>query len=644
MKPKHNRIFCIGCHHGKMWFESQAKADNFLKFNKESIAAGSSKVPTRSYYCSFCCGWHVTSIDDDAVAKEREERDEKLWETIRRRNAGLSKLEGDDGNKDIRIPKKKKLPNTEEGWHLHILLNDIDRICLDGISAMLVTDYSRAGELFGKAQMGYEEVVARSEAYGIYCKKIDLRGVKIEKYVSRLSTLESLVGSPEGRREVLASLLVSGKDNDFIDMIRNLDNVEMIESLFSEASVALADQDSERVRSVCVKIEHIVSEELKGFGPRHRKIYTDRLSEILYRNNDQHVETSLTQSEKETAIRVIDLLQESYSALEKGDIGTADAKLREAVYLIPERANKSIDILIRQSEKLYDLIHKATADVRPVKTKIKVLYLHGFTSSGSCMVAKSLKIHTGSIAVVTSPDLPLHPYEAMDMLVNLCDAHRFDIIVGASCGGFYAQQLVRLTGIPAILINPYFRMTEFLEARVGRHSYKSVRADGNNMFEITPELIGEFRTMERDQFRMYDEFNRIRVWGLFGKADALADFRSEFQQYYPTVIDFEGGHTMTPMNVKQTLVPAIRRMAAEVKPARKRYFRHFKGNEYRLCNIARDSETGERMAVYRDCHGEHVLWIRPEKMFFERIQRDGLEFPRFAEISGPGGKREINGI
>lgn len=43
MKPKHNRIFCIGCHHGKMWFESQAKADNFLKFNKESIAAGRAK-------------------------------------------------------------------------------------------------------------------------------------------------------------------------------------------------------------------------------------------------------------------------------------------------------------------------------------------------------------------------------------------------------------------------------------------------------------------------------------------------------------------------------------------------------------------------------------------------------------------------
>ncbi len=83
MKPKHNRIFCIGCHHNKMLFATQAKADNFIKFNSEAIAAHSSKVPSRSYYCSFCCGWHVTSIDDDNIAKQRDERDAKVWEAIK---------------------------------------------------------------------------------------------------------------------------------------------------------------------------------------------------------------------------------------------------------------------------------------------------------------------------------------------------------------------------------------------------------------------------------------------------------------------------------------------------------------------------------------------------------------------------------
>ena len=60
-----------------------------------------------------------------------------------------------------------------------------------------------------------------------------------------------------------------------------------------------------------------------------------------------------------------------------------------------------------------------------------------------------------------------------------------------------------------------------------------------------------------------------------------------------------------------------------------RTFRHFKGNLYRLEGFAKDSETLEEMAVYRALYDERGLWVRPAKMFFETVERDGKTMKRF---------------
>ena len=60
-----------------------------------------------------------------------------------------------------------------------------------------------------------------------------------------------------------------------------------------------------------------------------------------------------------------------------------------------------------------------------------------------------------------------------------------------------------------------------------------------------------------------------------------------------------------------------------------RTFRHFKGNRYRLEGFAKDSETTEEMVVYRQLYGDGSLWVRPAKMFFETIERDGKMIKRF---------------
>ena len=60
-----------------------------------------------------------------------------------------------------------------------------------------------------------------------------------------------------------------------------------------------------------------------------------------------------------------------------------------------------------------------------------------------------------------------------------------------------------------------------------------------------------------------------------------------------------------------------------------RTFRHFKGNLYRFEGFAKDSETLEEMVVHRALYGEHGLWVRPAKMFFETVEREGKKMKRF---------------
>ena len=63
-----------------------------------------------------------------------------------------------------------------------------------------------------------------------------------------------------------------------------------------------------------------------------------------------------------------------------------------------------------------------------------------------------------------------------------------------------------------------------------------------------------------------------------------------------------------------------------------RLFQHFKGGKYRFVRYAFDSETLERMVVYQALYGEEAYWVRPEKMFFGKVTRDGKTFNRFTEI------------
>lgn len=58
-------------------------------------------------------------------------------------------------------------------------------------------------------------------------------------------------------------------------------------------------------------------------------------------------------------------------------------------------------------------------------------------------------------------------------------------------------------------------------------------------------------------------------------------------------------------------------------------YRHYKGHDYEVLDLARHSETEEWLVVYRCLYGDHSLWVRPLPMFCELVTVAGRQVPRF---------------
>ena len=190
----------------------------------------------------------------------------------------------------------------------------------------------------------------------------------------------------------------------------------------------------------------------------------------------------------------------------------------------------------------------------------KILFLHGFYASGQCVPAMALREAFVGRAEVITPDLPMHPKEAVLFIRELIDREQPDLLIGNSCGAFYAQMVAPVVGIPALLGNPHFRMTEFLRQRIGEHQYKSPRKNGNQNFVIDETLIEEFAEMEAIQFDTCDPDFQERIWGLFGEQDTLAHFEPLFLEHYKHSFHFPGGHTPTAEEVRGWFVPLAEKM------------------------------------------------------------------------------------
>ena len=194
----------------------------------------------------------------------------------------------------------------------------------------------------------------------------------------------------------------------------------------------------------------------------------------------------------------------------------------------------------------------------------KILYLHGFGSSGASGTVELLRKafwrkDAAHRAVVVAPDIPPDPLEAMSAIEALAYDEMPDIVVGTSMGGMYAQML---RGFTRICVNPSFTISKkYNVLYVGKHKWLNRRKDGATEFHVTKETIAHFQEMEARQFEGVTDDDRTLCHGLFGDEDTLLapQTRSVFEQHYPGMSHvFTGGHRMNADVVTRTLLPYIR--------------------------------------------------------------------------------------
>jgi hypothetical protein len=111
----------------------------------------------------------------------------------------------------------------------------------------------------------------------------------------------------------------------------------------------------------------------------------------------------------------------------------------------------------------------------------KIIYIHGFRSTGDSEKAKQLKAAFPNHTVV-APNLSANPKQAIQQLHNIISSDiQSTIVVGTSLGGFYATYLACIYDVPAFIINPSLEPHISLKSKVGK--YKRFGSDEDYDFE-----------------------------------------------------------------------------------------------------------------------------------------------------------------
>lgn len=87
MKPK-NRVMCPDCGKPKMLFETERKANDFIRWNGDSLDKTHNVL--RAYYCPSCCGWHISH---KYYRESYENRTDELIHAYREQKKSLTKID-----------------------------------------------------------------------------------------------------------------------------------------------------------------------------------------------------------------------------------------------------------------------------------------------------------------------------------------------------------------------------------------------------------------------------------------------------------------------------------------------------------------------------------------------------------------------
>lgn len=185
----------------------------------------------------------------------------------------------------------------------------------------------------------------------------------------------------------------------------------------------------------------------------------------------------------------------------------------------------------------------------------KIMYVHGFMSSAQTHTVELLQRLMPNAKVIAE-DLPIHPADAMNLLMDMCGREKPDLIIGTSMGGMYAEMLY---GFDRILINPAFRMGQTMKKYnlMGLIKFQNPRKDGMTEFFVDKQLVKEYDETTRQCFSNVTEDEKNRVFGLFGDSDSSNTF-DLFGEHYDQAIWFHGGHRLVESTALHYLMPFIR--------------------------------------------------------------------------------------
>ncbi len=356
MKPTKNRTYCNACKRSKMLFETEAKADNFIRFNKEDFEKERRRVPARSYYCALCGGWHITSNDSEehgaymdnldqelleklvhfremkeaskerARQRRREIQKQKMWDML-----DLPKGDADSLPKVIEVNNNGvPIPELSKDWSIR--LSKIN-ICL-----ILGQVEEAARRILELEQDFQEDTTPLNLAVLKKGRKIDA----LEKLKRWHKDLEHMLNLEEDmKQEALQGITDHSYYQDVARTLDNLSNLAQAQAVISTIELKLEKEDITGIDEEISKCESA----LKGIRGAGRKILSRnanmRLNEFKqkicslgrkipeYKLRNRAPQIAI-QDMKSVLIQLIELCQQAESALENNQFHKCEELLQKA--------------------------------------------------------------------------------------------------------------------------------------------------------------------------------------------------------------------------------------------------------------------------------------------------------------------------
>jgi len=176
---------------------------------------------------------------------------------------------------------------------------------------------------------------------------------------------------------------------------------------------------------------------------------------------------------------------------------------------------------------------------------LKILYIHGFGSTGNSQTVQGLQKVLGDEVTILAPHFSSDLSTFAQIEQNIAEAKKYlydfrpNIVIGSSFGGFIATFL---NGYPRILINPCLLPSD-------------------RLYILSPNMSKEDKERLKVLENSHDIDGEIcyEMYGLFGIYDELFCYLNVFKNSYSPnrAYTMPCGHRIDVENIKNHLVPII---------------------------------------------------------------------------------------